>query len=688
MGKKSKQKRKQGVQTGNSVNVSSSSVSSGNPTRGASPLATANSNNMSGDSVHTGYDSELQASDQKQSSTFYDSNGGDDKKTTNAVESRMIHTALMEEDNPFMEKYASEVSLDKDNVSDRSRLGDAEKDHDRMKSTNSDSNARNVNDVDDDDDEGLMSAPMIAKVHNRNVVESERFTKKRNSLVERTNVSDKRHARILEAGKVSELQGRSYITYTIQYNNFTVRRRYNDFENLRDLLVKLFPTILIPPIPEKQSIRNYGKAITGATGSQYFLPSDHTGSVDLTTSVINGTKKNQDETLIRHRIRVLTQFLNKVLNNDEIMKTPIIVDFLDSNNRVWSEFVASSATFTSLPKNVLQCNPLDPTSSTRVHASLPIPTTTHIHLPKEKVTNSKDPETLDEKLMKFNYSFQKLDQEYKKYEDIMANGLTKLNKKLTKSLSGLIVEYKEISEESAEFTKEAGKEFELASQLALLSRTYDESAITFEQLVSRLHYNVNEPLGESALVATSVRELIKYRRMKLIQLETLRKTLRSKNDQLRKLEQEKNDFSAVDNVINQETAKSGQITFDRPPTAPKGYGGKLLNKFSKIATIVKDTVNYQEVDPQTLKLSLENDIAKLQEMLSVAENDLLVISAEIKERELPKFSKEREEELTDIMRHYSRYMKIHAEKNLEIWKKLKSDQSEAESNVKQVDNNT
>jgi len=34
----------------------------------------------------------------------------------------------------------------------------------------------------------------------------------------------------------------------------TLRRRYSEFASFRDALVRLFPTLIIPPIPEKHSM--------------------------------------------------------------------------------------------------------------------------------------------------------------------------------------------------------------------------------------------------------------------------------------------------------------------------------------------------------------------------------------------------------------------------------------------------
>ena len=51
--------------------------------------------------------------------------------------------------------------------------------------------------------------------------------------------------------------------------------------------------------------------------------------------------------------------------------------------------------------------------------------------------------------------------------------------------------------------------------------------------------------------------------------------------------------------------------------------------------------------------------------------DMEVIMNTIRNEQLPKFTKEREKELTIIMQHYAQYMKVYAEKNLALWKKGK-----------------
>jgi sorting nexin-4 len=46
----------------------------------------------------------------------------------------------------------------------------------------------------------------------------------------------------------------SLLTLYDQYQDIETRRRYSEFESLRKSLMRLYPTVIVPPIPEKHSI--------------------------------------------------------------------------------------------------------------------------------------------------------------------------------------------------------------------------------------------------------------------------------------------------------------------------------------------------------------------------------------------------------------------------------------------------
>ena len=128
---------------------------------------------------------------------------------------------------------------------------------------------------------------------------------------------------ITEAGKSREGSSRGVIVYTIQLREISVRRRYSQFESLRNTLVKLFPTLIIPPIPEKHSMSDYAAA---------------------------PTKAKEDTTIIEHRRRMLAVFLNRCKSMKQVREHSIFQKFLDPNVS-WNE-VLSSPPVSLLPKQI------------------------------------------------------------------------------------------------------------------------------------------------------------------------------------------------------------------------------------------------------------------------------------------------------------------------------------------------
>lgn len=573
------------------------------------------------------------------------------------VDPAMVHTAITEKDNPFMQLPSGE---DHESNGDLKNLSGPRRSKSMV----------NPNDVYEDDVDDILPVRQESAGSNQDSSEEDSIDVRRHSsagntyhknVVEETANKDK--VQILEANKLSEGQGRTYIAYSIKHKDNMVRRRYSDFESLRSILVKLFPMSLIPPIPEKQSIKTYGKAIATSKPS-YLLPSEGTGSVDLSLSVINGSVNNSDERLIRHRIRMLTGFLNKLLHDSEIMKTSIISDFLDSNNANWGDFVASSATFSSLPKSPLQCNPLDPTTTTRLHACLPIPySTSQSLLHKDGAAPSAEAKD----------GFQTIEKDYKRYESLLSDGFYKYSRRITKNMYDLKHNMKDLSEGYAKFASTQGQGADLAEDFSHISDAFDESAAQLESTVGRFYYNVNEPLSECVHMAGSARDLIKFRKMKRIQLEMIKRSLTSKRSQLEKLEEHEKELQKVDADIDREMSQSQRINLQHPQ--PKTYGGRLLNKFNKLASMVKESVSYQDPDIETTMTNLKAEIQQLEESLEVAEDDMEVITTVIRDQKLKEFSEEREKELTMIVQNYSKYLREYAQRNLEIWREVKSNQS-------------
>lgn len=630
-----------------------------------------------------------------------------EEKEGEELSQRMIHTKILEKDNPFIEENGKR-NVHKETINTVPSFTMATQKSQNIKNPNGEylerenqekkitySNGDTLlsksetngnyepfsNKSQSKSSQGKSNSKRGSQTHlNSNEVKEDQETTLSNNHTSTLRVT------IPEANKISEGQGRTYIAYTIVCGNNSVRRRYSDFESLRNLLTRLFPMVLIPPIPEKQSLKNYGKAIT-TSSTNYLLSTDISGSLELSLSKLNNTTSSSDEKFIRHRTIMLTKFLNRLLSNEDIMKTTIMTEFLNPNTPNWNDFSTSSPTFSNLPKSVLQCNPLDPTNTTRLHASLPIPSSSsQIQYPKEE-SDSKDSKNSDRQkshdrssqIPDVVNSFQTIERDYKLYEMLTSNEY-KYYKRIMKNVSDKTNDYKDISNDLLIFSKKELQQLDLAEQFLYISSVYDESATISDSLVTKFNTTIIEQLSEIVHMAGSVKELIKFQKLKFIQKEMIRKTLRSKRNQLRKLQKEKNEFSSTDKLIEEEMAKSNQISFERPKenehNEPTTYSGRFFKGFNKLATIVKDSVAYQDIDPDLLMESLKKEIKELQETLQLAESDLTIISNEIKERQLVIFSQLREEEMNLIMKRYAKLMKEHAEKNLKLWRDLKNNQEE------------
>jgi hypothetical protein len=83
-----------------------------------------------------------------------------------------------------------------------------------------------------------------------------------------------------------------------------VRRRYSEFASLRQTLVNLHPTLVIPPIPEKHSMADYAA---------------------------KPTKAKEDAGIIELRKRMLAVFLNRCRRMPDVLGDGVWWKFLDPN---------------------------------------------------------------------------------------------------------------------------------------------------------------------------------------------------------------------------------------------------------------------------------------------------------------------------------------------------------------------
>ena len=91
---------------------------------------------------------------------------------------------------------------------------------------------------------------------------------------------------------------------TTRSQNFDARRRYSEFESLRNGLSKLYPTLIVPPIPSKQTIGDYA---------------------------VKQGKAKEDVAMIARRKRMLQMFLNRIARHPILSHEQVFHKFLDGD---------------------------------------------------------------------------------------------------------------------------------------------------------------------------------------------------------------------------------------------------------------------------------------------------------------------------------------------------------------------
>src|SRR5271169_911202 len=97
----------------------------------------------------------------------------------------------------------------------------------------------------------------------------------------------------------------------------TLRRRYSEFASFREVLVRLFPTLIIPPIPEKHSMCN-----------PPFPPFYYALKLRIADYAAAPRKATEDVNIIDHRKRMLQSFLNRLAQHPILRRDHVVHRFL------------------------------------------------------------------------------------------------------------------------------------------------------------------------------------------------------------------------------------------------------------------------------------------------------------------------------------------------------------------------
>ncbi|KAF2434512.1 autophagy protein Atg20 [Tothia fuscella] len=354
------------------------------------------------------------------------------------------------------------------------------------------------------------------------------------------------------AGKNSE-SGGNYIAYTIKTGDLEVRRRYSEFASLRQTLVNLHPTLIVPPIPEKHSMADYAA---------------------------KPTKAREDAGIIELRKRMLAVFLNRCRRMQDIREDGVWWRFLDPNAS-WNE-VINSHPASSIPKNVLKAPPLDTANPKPGHAWLPVPPasaklrsasgTSASGTPTSPPSGSTMPSaaahtipgsqfnrfpTQPEKLSEEDLDpyFVSFESSSKELEALLQGSMEKSNRRTLNHYSSMSEDLAELGARYNGFSLSEQSQ-SLAAAIERVGQAVDQTYIATSDLSSQLSATFAEPMRESAQFAGVVRSVLRYRVLKRVQDEMTHDELQKKRALLTSLRDQEEQSQRMGATLSQYNSTS------------------------------------------------------------------------------------------------------------------------------------
>ncbi|KAH7927855.1 hypothetical protein BV22DRAFT_1117956 [Leucogyrophana mollusca] len=459
---------------------------------------------------------------------------------------------------------------------------------------------------------------------------------------------------ITDAQKTSVNSNTPYITYVIHAGNAEGRHRYSEFESLRSSLVKLYPTIIIPPIPSKQTIGDYAT---------------------------KQAKAKEDAAMIARRKRMLQTFLNRIARHPILSNEHVFHRFLDGEVS-WAE-VLHSPPLSLLPKNMLKApshNPTDQNASI-AYAVLPNPSVAH-------PLRNPDQRFIDSEVFT------------NKFSNHLSGPMEKVTRRTLKRWSENAQDYSELGAALNGFSlNENGA---LASAMEKTGQAVDATYMSTTRLLQELEQNWSEPLHEYAQFASIIKKLLAYRHQKHVQYEMTQDTLENKREMLEEYEKSEREAKRLEEALSRGRVRSpssageggsnghgpsqeGSADVEGPEEPSSAYlpphpgpnpykrrapGMGFLNALSYTLHGMMD------VDPETARRSgiskTRENISQLEDALHLSAQDLKYSSSTI-QADLDRFQRQKVADLREMSISMARSHRDWCKKNLEAWQAAKKE---------------
>ncbi|KZT27763.1 hypothetical protein NEOLEDRAFT_1087959 [Neolentinus lepideus HHB14362 ss-1] len=462
-------------------------------------------------------------------------------------------------------------------------------------------------------------------------------------------------ASIIDAQKTTINSNSPYITYMIRAGTTEAYHRYSEFESLRLNLVKLYPTLIIPPIPSKQSIGDYA---------------------------IKQGKAKEDAAMIARRKRMLQTFLNRIAKHPILSNEHVFHRFLDGEVS-WTE-VLNSPPISLLPKNILKAPSHSPTdqSASPAYAALPNPSAAHpLRRPDQRFLDSE--------------AFTN------KFASHLSGPMEKVTRRTMKRWSDYAQDYQELGATLNGFS--LNEEGQLSTAIEKTGQAVDATFMSTTRLLQELEQNYAEPLHEYTQFASIIKKLLAYRHQKHVQYEMTQDALEAKRESLEELEKSEREARRLEEALGkgrmgssapsrmQSTSEGADAAVEReeaerreereeeaylpphPGPSPVRRRAPGMGLLSALSYTLHGMI---DADPETAR---RNGISKTRESISQLEDALHLSAQDLKyssstiQADLDRFQRQKVADLREMCISMARSHRDWCKKNLEGWEEAKKE---------------
>ncbi|BEI84660.1 hypothetical protein CcaverHIS002_0500610 [Cutaneotrichosporon cavernicola] len=461
---------------------------------------------------------------------------------------------------------------------------------------------------------------------------------------------------IVDAYKTTEGGKSSYITYVIRLGTYTTRRRYSAFLSLHQALQGLYPVLIIPPIPSKQSLTDY--AVKGQS------------------------KTKEDAATIARRKRLLEDFLRRIVRHPILGGDHVFHRFLEEGVS-WNE-VLHSPPVSLLPKNPLHAPSHNPTfqdqdeegeSSTSTayiaHHLLPNPSPTHpLHRPDQRFFES------EQFTEKFHQHFQ--------------GNMEKVNRRVAKRWSEHATDMSELGAQWNGFS--LSEKGELATAIEKVGQAVDTDYLATTELMKDWETNVTEPLHTYTQFAQLIRSRLSFRHQKHVQYELVQEALDTQRDKLELLEAAESESRRLEDALERGGSfhSSAPATPTKPPTESEGAEASSTpassnlqppssrptprrhgNSFGLLSAVKHSLSGMMDVDPEASRRAnigkTRDNISQLEDSLQASAQDLKYASTTL-QADLDRFQRQKVADIKALAIQLSTIHREWCQQNLDAWK--------------------